>query len=179
MAKEGHRNMSILLDWTPEATNAFEVLKNAMATAASLSTPDYTLDFHLDLLEKEGVVNAILSQKTHGERGVLKYHSAKLQYTDTVSQGHTGFLQHLQAIHLVQCHQLVHTSHGVVAFMKSTNFALTNKKHNQVVSTLKQPNISEGVNMATNMPQSQDVHDCEARHREENKLRDSLHTSLL
>lgn len=188
MAKEGHRSMSAQLHWTPEANDAFEDLKKAMDAAASLATPDYTLCFHLDVMEKGGVVNTILYQKPNGERKVLKYHSAKL---DTVSQGHTGCIKHLLAIHnaikktehLVQCHPLVvHTSHGVVAFMESTNFALTNKKYDQVVSTLKQSNItfsSQGVNMTTNLPHMQDIHDCETRHRGENKLRDALHATLL
>lgn len=80
-----------------------------------------TLDFHLDTVEKERVVNTILYHTIHGERRMLKYHSAKL---DPVSQGHTGCIKHLLAIqitlkkskNLVQCHQLiVHTSHGIVA----------------------------------------------------------------
>ena len=56
------------------------------------------------------------------------------------------------------------------AFMESNNFALTNRKDNQVVSTFKHPNItfsSEGV--ATNLQHMQDGYNCKVKHREENK----------
>lgn len=46
---------------------------NAMDAAAILKIPDYTLDFHVNVVEKEGMVKAIVFQKIHGERRPLKY----------------------------------------------------------------------------------------------------------
>lgn len=82
--KGGTQAHSVQLDWTPKSNNPFEELKEEMEVAARLATPDYTLAFHLDVVEKEGVVKAILYHKRYGERRALKYNSTKC---DIVSQG--------------------------------------------------------------------------------------------
>ena len=45
----GMRNLLATLDWTQEAEAAFIELKQALASAAKLALPDYSMPFHLDV----------------------------------------------------------------------------------------------------------------------------------
>ena len=55
------------------------MLKQSLYSAAALAAPDYKEPFHLDVSERDCVVNGILWQKHQGGRKVLAYHSSALE----------------------------------------------------------------------------------------------------
>ena len=63
MAKEVCAKISVKLTRTHGPTYVLKELKNAMDASASLAMADYTINLHFNVVEKEGVVNAILYQK--------------------------------------------------------------------------------------------------------------------
>ncbi|XP_032365350.1 uncharacterized protein LOC116680374 [Etheostoma spectabile] len=151
--------------------------------ASTLTPPDYTLPFHMDVSEKHGFLNAILFQKKGGERHVLMYHSSRL---DTVEKGQTTCARYVAALakaidktaHVVMCHPLtIHTSHGVTAFLTSKEFSYSAARQTKLQATCTQPHISyttEGINMADAMTTSGQPHVCEEQAAVESKVRDDL-----
>lgn len=79
------RNLSAPLTWTQEAEEAFIELKQTMAAAVDLATPDYGDIFYLDVSGTGMVVNGVLFQKKGGVRRVLRYVSVML---DSMEQRH-------------------------------------------------------------------------------------------
>ena len=57
VAAAGNRNLTAPLKWSVAAEEAFTATKQALAHAASLASPDYDKDFHLDVSETGVVVN--------------------------------------------------------------------------------------------------------------------------
>ncbi|XP_042254706.1 uncharacterized protein LOC121887791 [Thunnus maccoyii] len=67
-----------LVTWTPEATNSFVKLKEALASAPALGIPDLSRDFTLAVDEKKGFYSAVLLQK-HGDKlKPVAYYSQRL-----------------------------------------------------------------------------------------------------
>ena len=64
--------------WTSDATDSFEKLKEALASAPALGIPDLSKDFSLAVDEKNGYYNAVLLQK-HGDKlKPVAYYSQRL-----------------------------------------------------------------------------------------------------
>ncbi|KAF0038943.1 hypothetical protein F2P81_009427 [Scophthalmus maximus] len=63
------RNLTLRLDWSSEAESCFIQLKQLLAHSVTLTIPDYTRPFFLDVSEKDGIVNAALFQKGELARG--------------------------------------------------------------------------------------------------------------
>lgn len=72
--ENGSKNLSAALDWTIVAETAvfvvFFYLKTEMAKATTVAIPEYYKPFHLDVDEKNAVVNAVLFQ--NGEETTKK-----------------------------------------------------------------------------------------------------------
>lgn len=181
----GMHNPSATLTWTPEAEEAFTKTKQAICSASALYAPDYTVPFHLDVVEKQSFVQAVLYQKHHGSRRVLKHYSCKLDSHDQAQPGCARYLAALaktidKTAHVVQNHSLVvHTNHGILAYLNSRLFITTAKRTNNISNTLRQSHISfEGgtINMATNMEVDGLPHVCEERVKTELYVRADLQT---
>lgn len=166
----GMHNPSAILRWTPEAEEAFTRTKQAVCAACALCAPDYTLPFHLDVVEKQSFVQAVLYQKYQGNRRVLKHYSCKLDSHDQAQPGCARYLAALtktidKTAHLVQNHPLkVHTNHGILAYLNSHLFITTAQRANNISNALRQPHISfKGgtINMASNMEVDGLPHICE------------------
>ena len=166
MRTAGLKNLRARLVWTPEAESAFVELKAALSAATHLHPPDYTKPFHLDVVENQGVVNAVLFQKGElGSRSILMYHSSLL---DEVEKGHPPCTKHIAAIakaltktaHITMEGQIiVHTTHGVASFLDSKAFTLSHKRTEKIKASLLRPNITftgEGINAAADMNTTQD-----------------------
>ncbi|KAM5125669.1 LOW QUALITY PROTEIN: uncharacterized protein ACMZJ9_022047 [Mantella aurantiaca] len=177
------------LVWTPEGETAFTAVKRALSTASQLSCPDYGLDFHLHVSERNGIMSAILFQKRGGERRILQYASTKL---GTVEMGHAHCARYVAAAakavektaHIVMCHPLkITTHHGVVAFMNSEAFSFSAKKKIQCMDILTQPHITiitDTINLATPLAQSQGQrHDCQEEARKDLRVRADLENEPL
>uniref|UniRef100_A0A8C6UYN4 ribonuclease H n=1 Tax=Neogobius melanostomus TaxID=47308 RepID=A0A8C6UYN4_9GOBI len=176
------------LSWNQEAEEAFTKTKQAICSACALCAPDYTIPFHLDVMEKGSFVQAILYQKHHGTRKVLKHYSYKL---DSHEQAQPGCARYLAALtktiektsHLVQNHQLiVHTNHGILAYLNSRLFITTAQRSNNISSTLRQSHItyeSGTINMATSMETEGIPHTCEEKVKTEIYVRADLQTTPL
>ena len=166
VAAAGNRNLTAPLKWSVAAEEAFTATKQALAHAASLASPDYDKDFHLDVSETGAVVNAVLFQKKEGTRNVLMYHSSRL---DSIERGQTVCARYMAALtkaitktsHIIMCHPLkVNSDHGIPA-----------------------PHItfeSKPINMAHRMTSDTHApHDCEALLDGEIKLREDLQSKPL
>ncbi|XP_032365890.1 uncharacterized protein LOC116683813 [Etheostoma spectabile] len=183
LAEAGNRNLTAPLPWTAEAEAAFTDLKQALAQAAALMAPDYTSPFHLDVSEQNGFLNAVLYQKKGGERHVLMYHSSRL---DVVEKGQTTCARYVAALakaidktaHVVMCHPLqIHTSHGVSAFLASKEFSYSAARKSKLQQTCTQPHITYVTterNMAANLGQQGQPHDCTELAVQESKVRADL-----
>ncbi|CAL9694854.1 unnamed protein product [Knipowitschia caucasica] len=150
------------LTWTTEAENSFTRTKQAVCNACALYVSDYTLPFHLDVAESQFYVYGILYQKKKGERRVLKHYSCKLDPHDQAQPGCARYLAALtktimKTAHLVQNHPLVvHTNHGIQAYLNSKLFITTAQRTANITQTLRQPHItyaSGNINMAMHMIQ--------------------------
>lgn len=191
ITEAGAQNLNAPLKWNTDAEKAFISLKQQMAHSAELAIPDYTLQFHLDVSERDGVGNAVLFQKkgegAAGQRQVLMYHSAKL---DNTEKGHPPCTRHVAAIsmavtktaHIVKCHPLViHTQHGVAAYLQSVAFTLSGRRTERVRQILDQPNITfEGttVNMAADL-ETGILHNCAEIATTDMRLASTLHANPL
>ncbi|XP_032437007.1 uncharacterized protein LOC116731404 [Xiphophorus hellerii] len=185
--EHGIRQLTHALTWTMEAEEAFISLKQQLAAAAQLAIPDYSLPFYLDVSVTELTVNAVLFQKTGGERKILQYVSAML---DPMEIRHPACTRHAAGVgkmiqkiaHIVMGHPLqVMTSHSVVAYVNSQHFTLTTLRQQKLSKILESPNITfvhNGVNMADRM-QEGEPHNCEELVQKEEKIRPDLQASPL
>ena len=160
VAAAGNRNLTAPLKWSVAAEEAFTATKQALAHAASLASPDYDKDFHLDVSETAAVVNAVLFQKKEGSRNVLMYHSSRL---DSIERGQTVCARYMAALtkaitktsHIVMCHPLkVNSDHGITAFLNSKAFTFSPARKVKISQVLEQPHItfeSKPINMAHGM----------------------------
>ena len=187
ITQAGYKNYKSPLQWTVEADKAFVDVKTALSAVCSLHAPNYSEPFHLDVDEKDGYVNAVLYQKgesrTTLDRKVLMYYSSKL---DNVEIGHPTCVRHVAAIekavqktsHITMSNQtIVHTTHGVKAFLDSNSFTLSAHKIQGLQQLLDKPYIHfsyTGANMASQMDTTQD-HDCVAETNKEMQLHSTLH----
>nr|XP_046167153.1 uncharacterized protein LOC124003133 [Oncorhynchus gorbuscha] len=180
----GPRNLHAPLIWTPQATDAFGLLKTELSVAAALTAPDYGKPFHLDVSEKEGFTSSILFQKQEGERRVLMYHSSKLDHIDT---GQTTCSRYVAAVakaiektaHLVMCHKLeIHTHHGVAAYLTAKEFTFSAHRKNKIQNKCTQSHITfvnTDKNMADALNAEEGItHVCAERAAQELKLRPDL-----
>ncbi|KAJ0041759.1 hypothetical protein NL108_011533 [Boleophthalmus pectinirostris] len=184
----GMHNLSAELFWTAEAEEAFIKTKQAICTACSLCAPNYDIPFHLDVTEKQSFVQAVLYQKHHQSRRVLKHYSCKLDPHEQTQPGCARYLAALtrtieKTSHIVQNHPLViHTQHGILAYLNSRLFITTARRSSNISKTLQQPHITyEGgnINMATNMETEGIPHVCEEKVKTELYVRADLHTTPL
>ena len=190
ITKAGYKRYTAPLEWDAAAEKAFIDIKQAMSAACTLHAPDYGSAFHLDVDEKNGFVNAVLYQKGDTgstDRKVLMYYSAKL---DPIELGHPSCVRHVAAIaHALQktayitmsSETIVHTDHGVKAFLDSHAFTLSARRVQKLQDLLSKPHVhftSAGVNMATQMDTTQD-HDCVMETNKQMRLHDNLEKEAL
>uniref|UniRef100_A0A3P8VXG3 Gypsy retrotransposon integrase-like protein 1 n=1 Tax=Cynoglossus semilaevis TaxID=244447 RepID=A0A3P8VXG3_CYNSE len=180
--QQGMRNLTAKLEWTQDAETAFITLKQSLATAAELATPNYHLPFYLDVSGTVSCVNGILFQRKGGERVILMYLSVML---DGMEKRHPQCTQHAAGIakliqktaHIVMGHQLnILTTHSVVAYVNSETFTLTTLRQRRLSKILEAPNISfthEGINMADHIGTGE-PHTCADRVVKEEKVRTDL-----
>lgn len=176
------------LTWTAEAEEAFVKTKQAICTASALYAPDYTAQFHLDVAEKASFVQAVLYQKQNGTRRVLKHYSCMLDAHDQAQPGCARYLAALtktidKTAHIVQNHPLViHTDHGILAYLNSHLFITTAARSNNIMRALRQPHITYEtgtINMARNMETEGRPHTCEEKVKTELYVRADLQTTPL
>ncbi|XP_068173657.1 uncharacterized protein [Antennarius striatus] len=159
MVKEvGMRNLSAALAWTPDADAAFSHLKACLASATSLSIPDYNKMFFLDVAEKASSVSAVLFQKgDRGERNVCMYVSTPLDNYEKRQTPCSSFASALARLvqktaHVVLHHPLtIRTGHSTVQYITSQFFTMTGGRQRKIESVITQPHIifiHEGINMA-------------------------------
>ncbi|CAL9704929.1 unnamed protein product [Knipowitschia caucasica] len=184
----GMHNPTAELLWTSSAEEAFIKTKQAICVACSLCAPDYSIPFHLDVTEKQSFVQAVLYQKHQGTRRVLKHYSCKLDPHDQAQPGCARYLAALtktieKTAHIVQNHPLVvHTHHGILAYLNSRLFITTAQRSNNISKTLRQEHITyEGgtINMASNMETEGTPHMCEEKVKTEIYVRADLQTTPL
>lgn len=182
---QGMRNLSAKVEWTQLAEKAFIELKQSLATAAELATPDYKQPFFLDVSGTEGCINGILFQRKGGERVILMFVSIML---DNMERRHPPCTQHAAGIakiiqktaHIVMGHQLkILTTHSVVAYVNSETFTLTTLRQRRLSKILEAPNITfthEGINMADQIGAGE-PHLCVERAAKDEKVRTDLQAS--
>lgn len=110
--EEGMKNLQAQLAWITAAEEAFIRLKQEMAIAADLSTPDYNKPFYLYTSATDGIVNGIIFQKKIGDRKVLQYLSIKVYATKArhaLCTGNAAGIAHLlqKRVHIVRGHSLL------------------------------------------------------------------------
>ena len=187
LTQAGYTHYNSPLQWTAKAEKVFVDVKDALSNTCALHSPNYSEPFHLDVDEKSDFVNAVLFQKGESrgttERKVLMYYSSKL---DNMEIGHPTCVRQVAAIgkavqktsHITISNQtIVHTTHGVKAFLDSNAFTLSAHRILGLQQLLSKPHIhftSEGTNMALQMDTVQD-HDCVAETNKEMQLHSSLH----
>ena len=136
ITKAGHRNLKALLEWTLEADEAFTRLKQSLYSATALAAPDYKEPFHLDVSEREGVVNWILWQKHQGGRKILAYHSSALEPPERglpeCGKAICAIAKSLdKTAYIVMSHPvIIHTLHGVKAYLDSSDYTITTANRN-------------------------------------------------
>lgn len=64
MAEQTKPNAQLI--WTADGQTAFELLKNNLASAPALASPDYSKPFPLYVSERRGFASAVLMQPQHG-----------------------------------------------------------------------------------------------------------------
>lgn len=83
------------LQWTKEATQAFQQLKNALMSAPALGLPNVSKPFFLFSHEKQGIALGILAQDLGPYRRAVAYFSKQL---DTTAKGWPGCLRAVAAV---------------------------------------------------------------------------------
>lgn len=182
----GMHNLSAELSWTPEAEESFIKTKRAICTACNLCAPNYNLQFHLDVDEKQFFVQSVLYQKHQQNRRVLKHYSCKLDPHEQTQPGCSRYLAALtrtidKTAHIVQNHPLVvHTHHGILAYLNSNLLITTAQRSSNISKTLRQPHLTyEGgtINMAANMETEGTPHVCKEKVKTELYIRADLQTT--
>ncbi|KAK1792092.1 hypothetical protein P4O66_001870 [Electrophorus voltai] len=178
---QGMRNLNATLEWTEEGETAFIRLKQLLAQAVDLASPDSTRPFFLDVSETAGTVNGVLFRKKGGERQVLMHVSTQL---DNMEKRHPTCTQHAAGVakaiqktaHLVMGHPItVLTTHSVIAYVNSQAFTLTALRQQRISKILEAPHITythEGINMADMM--GGEPHQCEQEVKKQEKVRPDL-----
>ncbi|KAL6456704.1 hypothetical protein MHYP_G00352480 [Metynnis hypsauchen] len=178
----GMRNLMGKLSWTVEAERAFIDVKQALASAADLARPDYSLPFYLDVSETDTLVNGVLFQKKGEGRAVLMYLSIPL---DLIEKRQPQCTRHVAGLtklvqktaHLVAGYPLhILTTHGVVAYINSQMFTLTPLRQRRIHKVLTAPHITythQGVNMAEGMLEGP-PHECAEKVARQEKVRPDL-----
>ena len=139
------------------------MLKQSLYSAAALAAPDYKEPFHLDVSERDCVVNGILWQKHQGGRKVLAYHSSALEPPEKgLSECGKAICAIAKSLdktaYIVMSHPVVvHTPHGVIAYLESSDYTITTATRNtKLQRILGNPMVTfttQGVNMTDTMPQ--------------------------
>ena len=191
IAKAGHRNLKAYLEWTPEAEKAFARLKHSLYSATALAAPDYKEPFHLDVSEREGVVNGILWQKHQGGRKILAYHSSALEPPERglpeCGKAICAIAKSLdKTAYIVMSHPvIIHTLHGVKAYLDSSDYTITTANRNaKLQRILGNPMVTfttQGVNMTNTMPGPKDgePHVCSEAIKKAVKIRPGLEAEPL
>ncbi|XP_053725193.1 uncharacterized protein LOC128761187 [Synchiropus splendidus] len=181
--EKGMRNLTAKLDWTPMTETLFADLKRDLASATSLTQPNYDLPFHLDVSVSDDVANGVLYQKSGGNRDVLQYVSTPLDRLEAKQPTCTVYAAAVAACvtktaHIVMGHQLfILTDHGVTAYVASEAFTMSSLRQRRLMSVLTQPHITfvlTGINMADSWETTGEPHECQARVKQEMKARPDL-----
>ncbi|XP_029384988.1 uncharacterized protein LOC115060953 isoform X1 [Echeneis naucrates] len=184
--EQGMRNLNSDVVWSQEVEQSFIALKQTLATAADLATPDYSCPFFLNDSGTGGVMNGVLFQKKRGERKVLMHVSVMLDRMERhpqCTQHATGLAKLIQkTAHIVMGHSLkVLTAHSVVAYVHSQAFTLTSLRQQKLSKVLDAPNITythEGINMAERIGVGE-PHICKEQVAKEGKVRPDLQAEPL
>ncbi|RMC21257.1 hypothetical protein DUI87_02118 [Hirundo rustica rustica] len=100
LIREGSRD----LQWTKEATRAFDQLKKALMSAPALGHPDVNKPFSLFSHRKQGIALGILAQSLGPYRRAVAYLSKQL---DTAAKGWPGCLRAVAAVAInIQAHKI-------------------------------------------------------------------------
>ena len=179
------------MEWTPEAEKAFTRLKHSLYSATALAAPDYKEPFHLDVSEREGVVNGILWQKHQGGRKILAYHSSALEPPERglpeCGKAICAIAKSLdKTAYIVMSHPvIIHTLHGVKAYLDSSDYTITTANRNaKLQRILGNPMVTfttQGVNMTNTMPGPKDgePHVCSEEIKKAVKIRPGLEAEPL
>ena len=179
------------MEWTPEAEKAFARLKHSLYSATALAAPDYKEPFHLDVSEREGVVNGILWQKHQGGRQILAYHSSALEPPERglpeCGKAICAIAKSLdKTAYIVMSHPvIIHTLHGVKAYLDSSDYTITTANRNaKLQRILGNPMVTfttQGVNMTNTMPGPKDgePHVCSEEIKKAVKIRPGLEAEPL
>ncbi|KAJ0019115.1 hypothetical protein NQD34_006684 [Periophthalmus magnuspinnatus] len=170
--QQGMRDLTATLEWTDEANNDFLRLKQELAKAAALATPDSSQPFWLDCSVSRGTANGVLYQKSSAGRCVLLYVSTLLEPTETKQpfcvQMAAGVVSLIQKTdHIVMSHPLhVVTNHTVVSLVQSSSFTMSSLRQTHLLKVLEKPHLVLETclhNMADSWGTEGTPHDCSAR----------------
>lgn len=110
-------------DFDDKCVEAFEILKNALCSAPILTTPDWSLPFHLMCDASDNAVGAVLGQKREKRMHIIYYASrslagAALNYTTTEKE----FLAVIFALdkfrsYLIASKVIIHTDHSALLYL--------------------------------------------------------------
>ncbi|CAI5657156.1 unnamed protein product [Oreochromis niloticus] len=168
----GQNNCKSELQWTEEASAAFEALKGDMQSAPALGNPDYSKPFHLYVANRGSYANAVLMQDTPIGKQPLAYYSTKL---DNIEAGLPPCYQGLAAAafafqkvaSLTMGHPVIlYTSHQLHALLSSPRFVITQARRTGYEVILSAPELTiqrcNTVNPASRMmlPDEGIPHDC-------------------
>ena len=147
----GHNNLQGKLNWTLEASAAFDRIKVEMQNASTLAVPDYTKQFLLYVGNRSGGYGtAVLMQNTCSgrQKQPIAYYSMKL---DTVAQGYPPCYQGLAAIQMAYDRAssitmgypvTIYTHHKVAELIEKGRFVVTNARLLNYLTLLTYPDVT-------------------------------------
>uniref|UniRef100_A0AAQ5X3D5 ribonuclease H n=1 Tax=Amphiprion ocellaris TaxID=80972 RepID=A0AAQ5X3D5_AMPOC len=135
--------MNAQIEWTDEGNNAFQHLKQQLASSSTLATPNYDKPFALMVSNKDTHMTAVLTQRSGDRPRPIAFYSKKL---DPVASGLPHCVQACvaiaEAIHasaeIVLLHPLtVYIEHSVEVILLQTPLPfLTTSRHLGLISRL-------------------------------------------
>lgn len=108
LLKKGRRKF----DWTKEAEDAFQKLKEALVSSPILANPDFSQTFIIETDSSDLAVGSVLVQIINGERKCIAYYSKKLsstqkRYSATERECLAVFLSIENFRHFVEGHRFI------------------------------------------------------------------------
>ncbi|XP_065451945.1 uncharacterized protein LOC135983521 [Chrysemys picta bellii] len=163
------------LQWSPDTIQAFQLLKDSVASSMSLRPPNYSKPFHLFVHERGGIASGVLTQLSRPHHFPLAFYS---QQIDPVAQGTPSCTRTLAAAALLitKAKSLilghfttVWTSHDLSALLRrgTTQVFSAHRQQQLEAELLEDTNLiferCGPLNPATllpDLPVLQDQHDC-------------------
>ncbi|XP_024116725.1 uncharacterized protein LOC112138399, partial [Oryzias melastigma] len=189
MKSTGTQALSTPLQWTREATIAFETIKQEMQTAPALATPNYEKPFLLYVSNRcDMYATAVLMQETCSGRRKqpIAYYSSKL---DSVVQGWPPCYQGLAAVYYAYEKAssitmgypvTIYTHHKVTELVDQGRFVVNQSRCLQFAALLTHPDVTikrcTTVNPADVVPFEfeGEPHECVAESMKYSRLRPDL-----